>query len=191
MTQDDRPVTASLASNGPIDRIVLVGMMCSGKTAVGAALAERLGWEHVDLDREIERAAGQAVRDIFAADGEAAFRALEAEATRRVATRTRVVLSPGGGWITNPALLDLLGPGTLAVWLQVSPEEAVRRSAAAPGERPLLAGPDPLGAVRRLLAERERFYARAHLHLPTDGRSAGEAAHEIHTSIRDRITESG
>ena len=130
--------------------------MCSGKTAVGAALAERLGWEHVDLDREIERAAGQAVRDIFAADGEAAFRAMEVEATRRVATRTRVVLSPGGGWITNPALLDLLGPGTLAVWLQVSPEEAVRRSAAAPGERPLLAGAvlekfggDSLGELRR------------------------------------------
>jgi len=176
---------------GPIDRIVLVGMMCSGKTAVGAALAERLGWAHLDLDREIEREAGRPVREIFAAEGEAAFRAMEADATRRIAGGSRVVLSPGGGWITNPQLLDLLGPGTLCVWLRVSPEEAVRRSAGAPGERPLLAGPDPLGAVRRLLAERERFYARAHLHLLTDGRSAGDAAREIHTLIRDRITESG
>lgn len=184
-------MTDARAANDPIDRIVLVGMMCSGKTAVGAALAERLGWEHVDLDREIEREAGRTVREIFASDGEAAFRALEARATRRIAGRRRVVLSPGGGWITNPDLLDALGPGTLAVWLQVSPEEAVRRSAAAPGERPLLAGPDPLGAVRRLLAERERHYARAQLHLATDGRSAGDAACEIHTSIRDRITESG
>ncbi|HEX6911485.1 MAG TPA: shikimate kinase [Longimicrobium sp.] len=171
----------------PIHRIVLVGMMCSGKSAVGAALAERLGWAHVDLDREIERAAGRSVREIFAAEGEGAFRAREAEATRRIARRTRVVLSPGGGWITNPALLDALGPGTFCVWLQVSPEEAVRRSAAAPGERPLLAGPDPLGAVRRLLAERERFYARAHLALPTDGRSVGDAACDIHESIRGRM----
>ena len=120
-------------------------------------------------------------------DGEAAFRRMEADATRRMAGRTRIVLSPGGGWITNPALLDALGPGTHCVWLQVSPDEAVRRSAAAPGERPLLAGADPLGAVRRLLAERERFYARAHLALPTDGRSVDGAARDIHDSIRDRI----
>lgn len=171
----------------PIERIVLVGMMCSGKSAVGAELARRLGWEHVDLDREVERAAGRSVRDIFAAEGEAAFRRMEAEATRRIAERARVVLSPGGGWITNPHLLDSLGPGTLCVWLQVSPEEALRRSAAAPGERPLLAGPDPLGALRRLGAERERFYARAHLVLPTDGRSVDGAARDIHTSLRDRI----
>ncbi|HEX6042032.1 shikimate kinase, partial [Longimicrobium sp.] len=69
----------------PIDRIVLVGMMCSGKSAVGAALAQALGWDHVDLDREIERHAGRAIRDIFATDGEAAFRRMEAEATGRIA----------------------------------------------------------------------------------------------------------
>jgi shikimate kinase len=172
---------------GPIHRVVLVGMMCSGKSAVGAALAQRLGWDHVDLDREIEREAERPVRDIFATDGEAAFRRMEAEATTRIARRTRVVLSPGGGWITNPDLLDALGPGTLCVWLQVSADEALRRSAAAPGERPLLAGPDPLGALRRLMAERERFYARAHLVLPTDGRSVDGAARDIHSSIRDRI----
>ncbi len=171
----------------PIHRIVLVGMMCSGKSAVGAALAKRLGWAHLDLDREIERVAGRSVREIFAQEGEPTFRALEAQATRHAADRTHVVLSPGGGWITNPALLDALGPGTVCVWLQVSPEEAVRRSAAAPGERPLLAGADPLGAVRRLLAEREPFYARAHRALPTDGRSVEDAAREIHESIRGRI----
>jgi shikimate kinase len=178
-------------STDPVERIVLVGMMCSGKSAVGAALARRLGWAHLDLDREIERAAGRSVREIFAADGEAAFRRMEAEATRRLAGRTRVVLSPGGGWMTNPALLDSLGRGTLCAWLQVSPEEAVRRSAAAAGERPLLAGADPLAAVRRLLAEREGFYARAHLAVATDGRSAHDAAMHIHESIRDRLVPTG
>jgi shikimate kinase len=173
-----------------IARIVLVGMMCSGKSAVGAELARRMGWAHLDLDREIERAAGRTVREIFAADGEAAFRRMEAEATSRIAERTGVVLSPGGGWITNPDLLDALGPGTLCVWLRVSPEEAVRRAAAEPGERPLLAGADPLAAVRRLLAERERFYSRATLALLTDGRSVGELADEIHNVIRARASTS-
>jgi shikimate kinase len=166
-------------------------MMCSGKSAVGAALAKRLGWAHLDLDREIEARAGCSVREIFAAEGEAAFRRWEAQATRRLAGRTRIVLSPGGGWMTNPALLDALGPGTLCVWLQVSPEEVVRRAGAAPGERPLLAGPEPLAAARRLLADRERFYSRAHLALPTDGRSVTDAAHDIHTSIRDRAAPAG
>lgn len=167
-----------------VSRVVLVGFMGAGKTAVGQIVAERLGWTHLDLDAEIERREGRAVREIFAADGEARFRALEAEATAEVANRTGVVLSPGGGWITRPELLDLFGPGTLAVWLRVSPEEAVRRAAAAPGERPLLAGPDPLAAARRLLAGRQALYARAALHVETEGRAPDEVAAEIVAAVR-------
>jgi shikimate kinase len=159
-------------------------MMASGKSAVGAELARRLGWTHVDLDREIEAFDGRRIPDIFAADGEAAFRAMEAEATGRVAGRESIVLSPGGGWVTQPALLRALGPGTLSVWLRVSPDEAVRRAAGAPGERPLLAGADPLGAVRRLLSAREALYARADLHLDTDGRAVGSIVDDIERHIR-------
>jgi shikimate kinase len=159
-------------------------MMASGKSAVGAELARRLGWAHVDLDREIEAFAGRRIPGIFASEGEAAFRAMEAQATGRVAGRDSIVLSPGGGWVTQPALLDALGPGTLCVWLRVSPEEAVRRAAGAPGERPLLAGMDPLGAVRRLLAAREALYARADLHLDTDARGVGSIVDDIERHIR-------
>lgn len=158
--------------------------MASGKSAVGAELARRLGWAHVDLDREIEAFAGRRIPGIFASEGEAAFRAMEAQATGRVAGRDSIVLSPGGGWVTQPALLDALGPGTLCVWLRVSPEEAVRRAAGAPGERPLLAGMDPLGAVRRLLAAREALYARADLHLDTDARGVGSIVDDIERHIR-------
>ena len=175
----------------PVARVVRVGMMGAGKSAVGAEAARRLGWTHVDLDREIEASAGRRIRDIFRDDGEAAFRAMEAEATRRIAARTGIVLSPGGGWITAPALLAALGPGTLSVWLQVSPGEAVRRAAEAPGERPLLAGPDPLAAVHRLLDERAPLYARADLHLPTDGRSIGDLAGDIEQAVRARGTAPG
>lgn len=158
--------------------------MASGKSAVGAELARRLGWDHVDLDREIEAFTGRPIAHIFAGEGEAAFRRMEAEATRRLAGREHVVLSPGGGWATNPSLLDELGPGTFSVWLRVSPEEAVRRAREARGERPLLARPDPLGAVRRLLSGREGFYARANLHLDTGGRTPGSIAHEIERHLR-------
>jgi shikimate kinase len=171
--------------------VVLVGFMCSGKTRVGGELASLLGWEHVDLDREIEAHAGLSVAEIFARHGEPRFRELEAEATERAAGRERVVLSPGGGWATRPDLLDRLGPGTLSVWLQVSPRTVLARAAAAPGERPLLAGPDPGGAVARLLAERERFYARARLAIPTDATDAASIARRIAAFVEPAETQSG
>ena len=168
----------------PPARVVLVGLMGAGKSAVGAALAARLGWEHRDLDRDLERAAGRTVAEIFATEGEAGFRRREREATRAVAGLTELVLSAGGGWMANPGVPELLAPGTLLVWLQVSPGEALRRAGAAPGERPLLAGPDPLGTLRRLLSERERHYGRAHLAVPTDGRSIADLAAELEHRVR-------
>jgi shikimate kinase len=170
----------------PIERVVLLGFMAAGKTAVGAELARRLGWEHLDLDRAIERREGRSVAAIFAGDGERRFRELEARATAELASRSRVVVSPGGGWIAGAGNLEALGQGTLAVWLQVSAGEAVRRASDAPGERPLLAGTDPLEAARRLLEARAPLYARAGLHVDTEGRSPGEVAAIIETELRAR-----
>jgi shikimate kinase len=169
-----------------IERVVLLGFMAAGKTAVGAELARRLGWMHLDLDVFIERREDRRIRDIFARDGEARFRELESAVTRDVAAMRGVVLSPGGGWITGPGNLEALGAATLSVWLVVSPEEAVRRAAAAPGERPLLAGPDPLAAARRLLEAREPLYARAALHVDTAGRTPGEIAGIIEAEVMAR-----
>jgi shikimate kinase len=184
----DRRTDGALSSESesPVSRVVLVGFMGAGKTAVGQLLAARLGWEHVDLDAEIERREGRRVARIFADHGEAYFRRLEAEATDGIAARSGVVVSPGGGWITSPGALDRMGRGTLVAWLRVSPEEAVRRAAAAPGERPLLAGPDPLAAARRLLEAREPLYRKAHLAVDTEGRTADEVAGEIERVLRAR-----
>lgn len=170
----------------PIHRVVLLGFMAAGKTAVGAELARRLRWRHVDLDAWIEAREGRSVARIFADDGEARFRELEAAATREVAALRGVVLSPGGGWITRPENLDALGTGTLSVWLQVSAEEAVRRAGAAPGERPLLAGPDPLDAACRLLESREPLYARAALHVNTEGTPPDRVAQVIESEVLAR-----
>jgi shikimate kinase len=177
MTGPDPPI---------IRRVVLLGFMAAGKTAVGAELARRLGWRHVDLDAWIEAREGRSVAQIFAADGEGRFRELEAAATRDVGCMRGVVLSPGGGWITRPGSLDALGPGTLSVWLRVSAEEAVRRAGQSPGERPLLAGADPLGAARRLLEARAPLYARAALHVDTEGRPPAGVASIIEAEVRAR-----
>jgi shikimate kinase len=175
-------------STDPVRRVVLLGMMAAGKSAVGRGLADALGWRHVDLDAEVERAAGSAVSEIFAREGEPGFRAREAAATVPWADAERVVLSPGGGWAAQPGLLDSLGRGTLSVWLRVSPAEALRRAAAAPGVRPLLAGDAPLAALHRLLERREPLYARADLALDTDGTRVDDLVHAILTEIRSRGT---
>src|SRR5690606_32010218 len=92
-----------------------------------------------------------------------------------------VVISPGGGWITNPRLFETLPPGTLTVWLRVSPEEVVRRSSSGfgAGTRPLLQHPDPLNRARTLLAEREPLYGRARIVIDTEDQSVEEIVHRL------------
>ena len=172
-----------MAERAEVERVVLVGFMCAGKTAVGELLARRLGWAFVDLDRLIEEREGRPVREIFAARGEAAFRRIEAELSDSVAAWGRMVLAPGGGWITNAARAEPPAEGTLRVWLRVSPEEAVRRGASAPGTRPLMDGGDALKAARALLAQREPHYARAALALETEGLTPAQVAARLEEAI--------
>ncbi|MQA89898.1 MAG: shikimate kinase [Gemmatimonas sp.] len=159
--------------------------MTSGKTQVGRTLARRLRWRHVDLDREIERRTGQRISEIFAAQGEAAFRSLEVQASGIFLSGDRIVVSPGGGWITNPGVFESLPPETLTVWLKVSPAEVLRRLARSQARsvRPLLRQPDP-ARVEELLAVREALYARAAIELDTDHRSVTDVVTELFERIR-------
>lgn len=170
----------------PVARVVLLGFMASGKSTVGAALARRVGWEHLDLDREIEAREGRTIPELFRVYNEAYFRALEARLTAEVAGRTGVVLSPGGGWITHPGALERLGPGTLSVWLRVSPGVVLERVGSARAGRPLLDVPDPVSAVHRLLAEREPLYRRADLSVDTDGLDPASVAALLERELRAR-----
>jgi shikimate kinase len=175
----------------PTRRVVLVGFMASGKTEVGRALAGRLGWTHVDLDAEIERRVGTTIAELFDRSGEAAFRAEEVRITPDVVGREGVVVSTGGGWVTNPGLLEGLPQDTLTVWLKVSPEEVLRRVGATPGApvRPLLRVADPLQRVESLLAAREPMYARASVTVETGGRSVEEVVDLVHSAVIDASTK--
>lgn len=177
----------------PIERVLLWGFMASGKTAVGAGLAARLGWSHVDLDDEIVRRAGKPIADIFREDGEAAFRELETRSTQDLLGRPHTVFSPGGGWVTNPGLQDTIPDGTLTIWLRVEPETVIARvTADAVGAvRPLLLTPDPGDRIRRLLAEREPAYGRAARAIPTDHRSVESIVAEIEDLVRHDPPTSG
>lgn len=167
-------------------RVVLLGYMCSGKSTVGAALARRLDWRFVDFDVEIEHREGRTVKEIIATDGEDRFREMEAALTAEASEARLVVLSPGGGWITRPEMLDALGPGTLSVWLRVSPEETVHRLREDTIDRPFRDHPDPVGMVASMLSEREGLYRLADLGVPVDRRSPESIAFEIEAVVRNR-----
>jgi shikimate kinase len=179
---DDAPARPPLN----VGRVVLLGYMCSGKSTVGAALARRLEWSYLDFDVEIERREGATVQQIIASAGEESFREMEAALTAEAALAERVVLAPGGGWVTRPEFLTGLGPGTLAVWLQVSPDETVRRLRADSIDRPFRDHPDPAGLIAQMLAERIPLYERADLNIPADVRTPESIAFEIETLVRAR-----
>ena len=169
-----------------VRRLLLVGFMASGKTTVGRRLAERLGWRFVDFDDVVEEEAGSSIADVFAGQGEAAFRALEDAVARRLLQEDEVVLGSGGGWAAVPGRIGGAPAGTATVWLRVSAEEAVRRAQAAGGrERPLLAVETPLERARELLGCREPFYAVSRWTVDTEGRSPIEVCEEIEALMLD------
>ena len=167
-----------------IQRVVLVGFMGAGKSTVGRLVARRIGWRFADLDREIERIAAATIPEIFRQWGERRFRELEREATLRFAECSGIVLASGGGWMVQPGLADVLGPGTFTVWLRVSAETVLARVGPTGKGRPMLAGSNPAGRVERLLAERDPVYARATLTVNADGRTAAEVADEVERTLR-------
>ncbi len=163
--------------------LVLIGYRGCGKSTVGALLAVRLGWPFVDSDERIAAAAGHAIRTLFAAEGEDAFRDREsAVLAELVQTRGRV-LSVGGGAVLRPANRTLLHAAGTCVWLTAPPEELFARLAADPAsadQRPPLTGRTPRDEIRHLLAHREPLYAALADHvIDTSGRAVAAVADAV------------
>lgn len=187
--------SAELSGSAPFDRVLLVGFMGSGKTAVGQALARRLGWRFIDFDREIEVQCGSDVTSIFRDRGEAYFRTVESEVGRRCLEVTGAVLASGGGWAAHAGHMECLEARTFSVWLQVTAGEAVRRVALDGPTRPLLRGADPVGRADELMRDRKKWYALASMALTTDDREptalAGEIAKYVSGERLHPITRTG
>ena len=140
--------------------LVLVGLPGSGKTTVGRAAAAAAQLPFLDFDEEIERRSGLTPSQFFEKRGEAAFRATELSLTRELVGLHTIVVAPGGGWIAQKAARAALGDQRVLVYLKVAPEEALRRMGDTVRLRPLLAE-DPVGGMRRILAERGPLYEKS------------------------------
>ncbi len=147
--------------------IVLVGMMGAGKTAIGRALAARLGAPFKDSDHEVELAANMTIAEIFERDGEPFFRDKEAQVIARLLDETPSILSTGGGAFLRDDTKAAIAERGLSVWLEADLEllwERVRHK----DTRPLLRTPDPKATLARIMAERVPHYAQAGLAVAAD-----------------------
>ena len=161
-----------------IHNLALTGFMGTGKSSVGRLVAEGLHFTFLVSDLVIEARAGKSIRDIFAQDGEPAFRQWERRIVEELTRREKTVIATGGGLPADPANLASLKTHALVICLWASPEtiwERVRGH----DHRPLLNEADPLARIRELLAAREPCYRQADVLVNTGMRSLREVAQHV------------
>lgn len=137
--------------------LFLIGMMASGKSTVGKALAARLGWNFFDVDREVERRTGVTVAEIFEKEGEAGFRRRETEMMAELTIRPGCIVAMGGGAPLFEVNRKLLKRG-LVVRLLSTVSDVLERTRF-DTTRPLLRSEDPVAKIRELMLAREPVYA--------------------------------
>ena len=159
--------------------LILTGFMGSGKSSVGTILAERLGRRYIDLDAVIVAAAGCSINELFARDGEQAFRALEsAQLEQLLSSGEGSVLATGGGAVISERNRALMRERGVVINLNVTLDQVLYRLRGCT-DRPLLAGDDAAQRAAALMNEREQFYADADIRIDTDGKSVEDVATEI------------
>ena len=174
--------------------IYLAGFMGSGKSTIGPILANTLGFEFVDIDKFIEKKVQKRIVDIFATEGEQAFRAVEHLSLKEIAARDRCVVSLGGGTIANEENFQLIRESGIIVYLQLSPEEILQRVHHRT-DRPLLTSADGTRLpkeemqqrVQDLLQRREQFYGRADVVIQADRKRVGATVDEIARRLRGLV----
>ena len=155
--------------------IYIAGFMGSGKSTVGRQLADRLGWDFADLDREIEADEGITIAEIFEGRGEPEFRRIETAMMRKwvhkIERGVPTVLALGGGAFVQPGNFDLIENHGISLWLDCAFEDIERRLAAEREHRPLARDPD---RFRALYEERRAGYSKADFRI--DGTTDAETA---------------
>jgi XRE family transcriptional regulator, aerobic/anaerobic benzoate catabolism transcriptional regulator len=157
-------------------RIALIGLRGAGKSTLGRLLARRAGVPFIELDAEIERAAGTPLSEIFLLYGQPGYRRYERECLERVlSAHPAFVLAAGGSVVTEPSTYELLLQRCRTVWLQARPEEHMARVVEQGDLRPMAGQVQAMNDLKRILASRKALYARADATLNTAGRSVAQS----------------
>lgn len=178
--------------------LYLTGFMGSGKSTIAPILANTLGYDFADLDREIEALTGKRVSELFADEGEARFRSAELEILRTLSRRTSCVVSLGGGTVAAPANLATVKSSGTLIYLQVDEEQLYLRLRSK-NTRPMLWGEDGTmltdddlrARIRHLFSTRERFYLQADIIIRTGDSRVGITVDQIVRAVRQRAASHG
>jgi XRE family aerobic/anaerobic benzoate catabolism transcriptional regulator len=153
-------------------RITLVGLRGAGKTTLGNALAKSLRRRLVELDKEIEQEAGISLSEVFLLYGQAGYRRIERRCLERVInSQEDMVLTVGGGIVSEPETYNLLLMNCYTVWIKAAPEEHMARVVAQGDTRPMAGHAEAMEDLRNILAAREALYSKADAVVDTAGRS--------------------
>lgn len=157
-------------------RVALIGLRGAGKSTLGRQLAKQMRVPFIELDAEIERAAGTPLSEIFLLYGQPGYRRYERECLERVlSTHRSFVLAAGGSMVTEPSTYELLLQRCRTVWLQASPEEHMARVVAQGDLRPMAGQTQAMNDLKRILASRKALYARADAALCTTGQTVAQS----------------
>jgi XRE family transcriptional regulator, aerobic/anaerobic benzoate catabolism transcriptional regulator len=159
-----------------LHRIALIGLRGAGKTTLGRALARSLGVPFIELNTEVERETGMPASEVFDLYGQAGYRRIERRCLERLIDQhQRVVLSLGGGAVSDDETFDLLLRRCRTVWLKASPEEHMARVLAQGDLRPMAGHADAMDDLKRILAVRDPLYRKAEVVVDTSGQSVEQS----------------
>lgn len=162
----------------------LIGMMGSGKTSLGKSLANDIDCNFIDLDGEIEKAAGIKINNIFDKYGEKYFRKLEMETSRKVIKNSENnVIATGGGFPINENNFKWMENIGTIIWLKASAETIFKRIRSSK-DRPLLTNPS-IQSIEGILSKRMKYYQRAKYHIDTNGKSLNTAVNTLIKEIKN------
>ena len=165
--------------------IALIGLRGAGKSTLGKILAKRIGWNFVELNKEIEAQNGLSVAEIIALYGQEGFRRMEQAALNQLLARKELmVLATGGGIVSEPLTFELILSSFYTIWIKADPEEHMGRVRKQGDLRPMADDRSAMAELRNILVSREPLYARASAVVDTAGLSVDAAAARLLDTVR-------
>ena len=176
---------AASAHRASFAGIALIGLRGAGKSTLGKVLAKKIGWNFVELNKEIEAQNGLSVAEIIALYGQEGFRRMEQNALNQLlAQKEPMVLATGGGIVSEPLTFDLILSSFYTIWLKAEPEEHMGRVRKQGDLRPMADDRSAMAELRNILVSREPLYARASATVDTAGLSVDAAAARLIDTVR-------
>ncbi len=166
-------------------RIALIGLRGAGKTTLGTALASELGFPFIELDREIELEAGITLSEVFLLYGQTGYRRIERRCLERLLeANAELVMTVGGGIVSEPETFNLLLLNCFTVWVRAAPDLHMARVVAQGDFRPMQGNAEAMEDLTRILEAREPLYRKADVTLDTTGEAPGQSLMKLRQAVR-------